>query len=398
MSLRRLIYYSMVIGGWAAFLGWAIAEITNWIAEFEQAGYLQLMLFSVLVGGAIGAGLIVVAGLTNPQWKRLAPRVLLGLVCGGASGLVGGLVGNTLFVSVSGLMRVVGIPEGLADVIGAVFLVFGWTLLGLSVGAVDGLLDRAWRRAKIGFWGGAIGGALGGILFVLITSLVATEMSSRATGFVVLGMCIGFAVGLMQNVRKEAWVRVLSGYRPGREIILDRPVEVFGRGELLRLPFRGAENSALNQEHFSIVRQEGGGFAVEFEGNTVPVQVGSDKGSFEDVSGLRVLRDGDIIKFGENSIRFYERQQAAAGRSADDAPKPSKSSTDSAPAPRPKAPPPPPPPPPASPGPKKQEAPEAETTESQSSKEAESSASKDAGSPKTPAPPPPPPPPPPPAG
>src|SRR5437764_1009636 len=56
-------------------------------------------------------------------------------------------------------------------------------------------------------------------------------LSSSATGFIALGLCIGLFVGLTQVVLKEAWIRVESGFRPGREMILCQPETTIGRAE-----------------------------------------------------------------------------------------------------------------------------------------------------------------------
>ena len=54
---------------------------------------------------------------------------------------VGGLVGNLIYsVSQSAMSRVVG-----------------WTIMGLAIGAVEGLYDRSAKKIRNGLIGGAIG-------------------------------------------------------------------------------------------------------------------------------------------------------------------------------------------------------------------------------------------------
>ena len=64
-------------------------------------------------------------------------------------------------------------------------------------------------------------------------------MISRATAFVILGMCIGILIGLVKVVLKEAWLTVLDGYRPGRQLILSEAETVLGRAEYAALPVHG---------------------------------------------------------------------------------------------------------------------------------------------------------------
>ena len=77
MSLRRLIYYSALVGGWAAFCGWLLAELLR--ADVQpDATTLLLMLTAGIAGAAIGLGLNVVAGMCNGRWWQLLRRAVTG--------------------------------------------------------------------------------------------------------------------------------------------------------------------------------------------------------------------------------------------------------------------------------------------------------------------------------
>lgn len=47
MSLKRLVYYSAVVGGWAAFLGWLVSAILD-----PSSARLPVWMTAALVGGA----------------------------------------------------------------------------------------------------------------------------------------------------------------------------------------------------------------------------------------------------------------------------------------------------------------------------------------------------------
>src|SRR4051794_40893014 len=66
MSLRRLIYYSAIVGGWSAFLGWMASEYLLGRVG-DDGGRLFVALTCALVGAAIGAGLNLVAGMANAR-------------------------------------------------------------------------------------------------------------------------------------------------------------------------------------------------------------------------------------------------------------------------------------------------------------------------------------------
>jgi hypothetical protein len=324
MSLARLVYYSAVIGGWAAFVGWLIAECLVLRGEGTRGGWLGLVLVGALVGGAIGAGINVLAGISNTQWKQVLQRVVVGLLVGSAGGAVGIVVGNMVFA--------VGLPRAL-----------GFMVLGLGVGVVDGLYERSASKIRNGVIGGLVGGLVGGFLFDPLTNLIASGsgIASRATTFVILGICIGALIGFTQVVFRQAWLTVLDGYRPGRQLILSQGVTILGRGDHLPLPFIGPNNQDLESEHARIQRQTNGSYAIEDINSKLGVSVNHQR-----VQGACPLKDGDTIKLGGNFVRFNERRRQDAGLSGSAAASPQPAAAVPA-----KAPPPPPPAPVRKPAP-----------------------------------------------
>ncbi len=129
-------------------------------------------------------------------------------------------------------------------------------------------------------------------------------MSSRATAFVILGMCIGILIGLVKVVFKDAWLTVLDGYRPGRQLILSEAQTVLGRAEYATLPFMARGDTEVDLVHARIVRQPDGRFALEDNQSRQGTRVNNVR-----VDGRVVLNDGDVIRLGMNSIRFSERHR-----------------------------------------------------------------------------------------
>jgi pSer/pThr/pTyr-binding forkhead associated (FHA) protein len=290
MSLSRLVYYSAVIGGWAAFAAWLVAELLI-LRGNRGGGTMQVVVIAALVGGAIGAGLNVVAGAANAQWKEMLRRALPGLLGGAAGGAVGGLLGNLLYVYV-------GLPRA-----------FGWMIMGLAIGVVDGLYEGSRSKIRNGLIGGGLGGLVGGFLFDPVSSMAGSDLSGRATAFVILGLCIGALIGIAQVVLKEAWLTVLDGYRAGRQLILSQEITVLGRAEHLPLPFLGTMNRELEAEHARIVRQPNGSYTLEDNHTTLGTRLNGEL-----IQGAVRLKDGDVVKLATNFIRFHER----AGRSAEE--------------------------------------------------------------------------------
>lgn len=286
MSLVRLVYYSALIGGWAALAGWIVAELL-FFRTGEAVGRLGVASVGGIVGGAIGAGLGVVASIANGQWQRLLYRALPALLGGGLGGAIGSLVGDVLFT--------LGLPRAL-----------GWMLMGLAIGVTDGLYERSASKLRNGLLGGGLGGLIGGFLFDPIQSWIAhgSGMSSRATAFVILGISIGAMIGLVQVVLKQAWLTVLDGYRAGRQLILSQPVTMLGRGDHLPLPFIGPMNRELESEHVKLTRQPSGAYIVEDNHSRLGTRLNN-----QPLSKPTPLNDGDVIKFGSNFVRFNERRR-----------------------------------------------------------------------------------------
>ena len=293
MSLARMAYYCAVIGGWSAFFAWMICEIA-FLGRGGSATW-QVVGAASIVGAAIGAGLNAVAGMSNGGIFQTIKRLGPGLVGGGIGGAVGGLLGNFLFASL-------GMPR-----------VIGWVIMGLGIGVVEGLYEKSPSKIRNGLIGGGLGGLAGGLLFDILPRLIHTGsgMSSRATGFVILGLCIGALIGLVQVALRDAWLTVVDGYRVGRQLILSAPVTILGRGDHLPLPFIGAANAELDVRHLAIERRPSGGFFAR----DLSTRLGSTVNGIP-IQGEVDLRDGDTIKLAGNYVRFNLRQRLAGANQA----------------------------------------------------------------------------------
>jgi hypothetical protein len=304
MSFRLFIYYCALCGGCAAYLGWALGKLAAIRHAVLQAGVRGLVL-----GMAVGLALALVDALWNVapgRWAAVGGRVLVGGAAGCVAGFVGGLVGQAFFNWLQS----------------SACLVFGWALTGLLIGASLGVFEvlsrllrdeelRGARRKLLhGTLGGSAGGLLGGILYLLIQGFWGALFrgqaldefwSPGATGFVALGLCIGLLIGLAQVILKEAWVRVESGFRAGRELILSRPSVTIGRAESSDIGLFG--DPAVERTHARILRR-GGRYLLD--------DAGTPGGTFlngERVDGPTPLRSGDLIRVGRCRLRFGERQR-----------------------------------------------------------------------------------------
>jgi hypothetical protein len=248
------------------------------------AGAVQSMLTSALVGAGLGVGLILVSGMANAQWQRQLRRAIPGLAIGGIGGAIGGLLGQLLYH--------VGIPQ-----------MVGWMIMGLGIGSAEGIYDRSSRKLRNGLIGGGLGGLVGGALFSWIAQAGA-DMPMRATGFMILGLSIGALIGLTQVVLKEAWLTVVDGFRPGRQVILSEATTYLGRGDHLPLPLLGYAGRDLESEHARITRQPDGQYTIQDNQSRIGTVLNG-----RPLQGPAILADGDLIRLGSNILRFNHRHR-----------------------------------------------------------------------------------------
>jgi hypothetical protein len=276
MSFQRFVYYCAVVGGWGALLaGLLVGGVIN---RFFAPGVLQTILSTALLGGVIAVGLNLLAGFSNGQWRQQLKRIVPGVL----GGTIGGVLGTVVY-------KWCGLPQFL-----------GWGVMGMAIGCADGLYERSLRKTRNGILGGTLGGLLGGLIFAFVAS--SSGLFGLVMGFVSLGVCIGVFIGLAQVVLKEAWVTVLDGFRPGRQVILTQPVTMLGRGDHLPLPFLGYSGRDLENEHLRISRQADGRFVLEDNHSRLGTLLNSKA-----VTAPVVLNDNDLIKLGGNIVRFNQR-------------------------------------------------------------------------------------------
>jgi hypothetical protein len=240
-------------------------------------------------------GLNLLAGMAHAQWKRIASRLITGFFGGLLGGGIGGALGNLLYDAI-------GVPRAL-----------GWMIMGAAIGCAEGVYEQSNRKLRNGLIGGCLGGLLGGLLFEPISNLTASGsgMTARATAFVILGIAVGALIGLTQVVLKEAWLTVVDGFRPGRQLILSQTVTTLGRGDHLPLPLLGYSARDLEAEHARITRIAGGEFVIEDNRSRLGTRVNGQV-----IQGSAPLRDGDLIKLGSNIIRFNLRHGAGGASPA----------------------------------------------------------------------------------
>jgi len=264
----RIILYTLA-GIAAGFLTWFFSDLSGLVHLSDsvtrlsvadtQAQYLVGMAFGAFVGVLLGITDLLQSGSWG-QW----PRALgFGLVVGLVAGVLGLTIGMTLF----GTLYVVSTgPNPLNFLRNVIARAIGWAAIGAFAGSADGWRKGSVRVGRNGLIGGLIGGLLGGSAFEIIPYLMPglrASPTSRLFGFLITGACIGLFISLVQQLFKEAWIRVVLGRNEGKEYLVEKVETQIGRSELADVPLFG--DPTVAKIHAVLVAVQAGNEAAGFQ-------------------------------------------------------------------------------------------------------------------------------------
>ena len=294
----------LIAGAVGGFVSWMLIE--PFVNEHQRAPWpgtetpahqalaiLALMAgFGAALGGCIGAALGSVEGLLAMVWQKALRGLGIGLGIGALGGALGGFVGQLAY----GLMHAGGSHTGIVAQVLA--RAFAWGLVGAFVGVAQGVVTMAPRKILNGVIGGAVGGFIGGFLFDPIGQVLGGGAVSRVVAMTVTGGCTGAAIGLVEMLRKEAWLRIVEGPLAGKQFILYRPVTLIGSAPGMDIAL--VKDPNVSPKHCSIeltgttyvLRDLGSGAGTGLNGRPVTQQA---------------LRSGDTIQVGYTGLLYEDR-------------------------------------------------------------------------------------------
>jgi hypothetical protein len=305
MALWSRIYYNAVYGGLGGLLGWMLFGVFGNRAPSSDRAFLflsyedlNLLLGGAILGISIGYFVVGVEAIRDQSLVRFARLASYGALLSWLGGALGMYIGDQ-------------VQFGIIHVFGGRFVILtlfarglGWSLLGVAIGASEGIAARSLGKFSYGTLGGLLGGFVGGVLFELFYSHArdagSTSYFWSAAGQVILGACIGSLSALVQAVFQPASVKVLRGWQEGREYGLDRPANLLGRDEHADIAlFR---DMRVQKKHCYIKRA---GERYILVNNGAPA--GDTLVNETPVADSRELHDGDRIQLGNVILRFQLR-------------------------------------------------------------------------------------------
>jgi hypothetical protein len=191
-----------LVGG---FIGLAIGAIDGIVCR---------LLRRALIGGAIGFVVGFIGGFISNVLANLAYAPLTQLAMRQEGNSVG-------MLSTFGFLLQMG-GRSLA-----------WGLAGITMGLGQGIALRSRRLFIYGLIGGVIGGVLGGTAFdpvdmILLGGLKPSSHISRMVGIALVGLSVGAMIGIVELLARDAWLRMTAGPLAGKEFLIFKDVMNIG--------------------------------------------------------------------------------------------------------------------------------------------------------------------------
>ena len=319
MSLQAKTYLNLLAGALAGFLAWVLTDLTGWFSDVLNAREVvnggKYLLYGAIFGLLLGLLLAVVDTLALGSRRRILETLALGAAIGAAGGWVGLWLGQAVYGAIAG-------SGGNAITNAGRFLVLlfaralGYSLIGASVGAAQGVAGRSAVIARQGAFGGFVGGLLGGTAYEIGNGLGFPSALSRLIALAATGALAGFFVGLVQNLLKQAWIRVVLGRNEGKEYLIAKPVTTIGRSELADIGLFGDPSIAPTHAAIeSLPAQNRHRLRAVMEGGKRDAQFAPPLVNGQPVAGEQWLADGDTLQIGTRTLLFQEKatRRGAAG-------------------------------------------------------------------------------------
>ena len=318
MTLQAKIFLNLLAGAVAGVLAWMITDLTGWFHEvliatqfaglssFEQV---KFYLYGAVFGGVLGLLLGIVEGLSMDSSRRLITMLAVATIVGLAGGWLALIIAQSVFNIIAPPDTDLAHDSAMQNALMLLARAVGWSIMGTIIGAAQGLARRSRALARQAAFGGFIGGALGGMVFQVSVNLTNIPMFGRFCALVATGALVGFFVGLVPNLFKQAWIRVVLGRNEGKEYLIARPVTTIGRSELSDIGLFGDARIAPTHVVIEALAQQKRHRLRHVASNG---RAGAEMFAPTIVNGQQVnadqwLVDGDTIQIGHRTLLFREK-------------------------------------------------------------------------------------------
>jgi hypothetical protein len=251
----------------------------------------------VLHDGVLALTVGLLLGFSVGAWPYLSSGATArGLRDGGIGAAVGAAAAGLAITAANAAYEVLTGGDDTSESTESFALWLAWALIGTLAGGGLGLVG-GWRKAVNGALGGLIGGALGGLLYVQVAGVEEVQLGPQALAVVLTTTGVAVAIGVVEHVRREAWLHVVAGPLSGKEFILYR--EEVTLGSVAAADIVLTKDAEVLPLHATLVRRGG------------TTQVRAHPGAQVSVNGRAVsqaaVADGDALAIGRTEMRYAER-------------------------------------------------------------------------------------------
>lgn len=299
-----------LLGG---IVGWVISEMVMGADGGSSGGDLAVETAIWLATFAAGLG-AVMSAFEGVQLRSLAKvRIALlksvPVVAGGA--LVGGYLAQSIYEPIieSAYRRAIAtgsVPEAESIMLGAMRFGrgVGFMVAGIAIGCALGAATGAKKRALNGAIGGAVGGFAGGFVFDWVGMSLGDGSGagpSRLVALTLTGVLVGIAIGLVEQVRKDHWIEIVSGGMAGKQFILYHDTTEVGSDPACAVTL--IKDPAIAARHVSLTQTPRGLLARQLS-PIAPLMINGQQ------AAEHLLSDGDLVQVGTTVLRYGQRGQS----------------------------------------------------------------------------------------
>lgn len=301
-----------LIGG---FLGFVLQELLD--GPTDSTEILRLMGFSSLYDSDLDLETLRLAVRISSGIFSAIIASVLSFFMGLGEGLYYGSKENAIkYAGIgTGISLVIGFISGYvaqymyatlksdvtSDIAAAFVRGIGWSILGLGVGLCVGLIKPEKKRMLYCALGGTGGGFIGGFIFDFIilifrTSDDDTGIVPRAVGIIVMALLIGLGIGMLEQMAKTAWLKVVRGEFEGKEyLVFSGKTSIGNNGKNTIVLFK----DKLVSPHHCDITLEGTNYVITDCGSSMGTVVNGNR-----ITTKHVLRKGDTIAIGNSVLVF----------------------------------------------------------------------------------------------
>ena len=144
---------------------------------------------------------------------------------------------------------------------------------------------------------------MGGFLFDpigIVLGQVGEGLLSRLIGLVILGAAVGAMIGLVEELLKDAWLRVEQGFLAGKQFVIYKTPTIIGSSPKCQIYL--FKDVAVEPRHA----------AIHIVGNYYEIEdLQSPQGTFVNHQPVtrRRLQSGDRIRIGKTVFHYSEKKK-----------------------------------------------------------------------------------------